>query len=141
MRELVASTELNDVLSHSWTGIVQVFRLQRRVCKPLVYTQEVVYGFTSLTPAHADPQRLLELTRGHWASENRLHRRRDGALQEDACQVRKGIAPRTLTILNSFLLALFDWLGVTNVASCTRTLAASPIRALRLFLHSLEKIK
>jgi hypothetical protein len=38
-------------------------------------------------------------------------------------------------------LHLFDWLGVTNVANSMRTLAAYPIRALRLFLLSLERIK
>jgi len=62
-------------------------------------------------------------------------------LQEDACQVRKGIASRTLTILNAFLLALFDWLGVTKVVSHMRTLAARPILALHLFFLSLERIK
>ncbi len=66
------------------------------------------------------------------AWENRLHRRRDGVLQEDA-QVRKGVTPRVLAILNSFLLALFDWLGVTNVASQMRVFAARPLLALRLF--------
>jgi hypothetical protein len=101
----------------------------------------MVYGFTSLTPAQADPQRLLELIRAHWAIENRSHWRRDVTLQEDASQVRKGIAPRTLTILNSFLLALFDWLGITNVASHMRILAARPLLALRLFLLSVERIK
>ena len=90
------------------------FRLRRRVEKPLVCTQQTVYGFTSLTAAQAGPDRLLELIRAHWAIENRLHHRRDVTLWEDACQVRKGIAPRALAILNSFLLTLFDWLGVAS---------------------------
>ena len=141
LRDLVASTELNDFLCKPWSGIAQVFRLRRRVCKPLVCTQEIVYGFTSLTAAQAGPDRLLELSRDHWAIENRSHYRRDVTLREDACQVRKGIAPRTLAILNSFLLAVFDWLGVTNVASQMRTFAARPSEALRLFLLSLERIK
>jgi hypothetical protein len=75
------------------------------------------------------------------AWENRLHDRRDVTLREDASQVRKGTAPRTLAILNSFLLALFDWLGVTNVASQMRTFNAHPILALRLFFFSLQRIK
>jgi predicted transposase YbfD/YdcC len=95
MRELVASTELNDFLATSWPGIAQVFFLRRRVCKPLLCTQELVFGFTSLAPGQADPKRLLELLRAHWAIENRLHWRRDVTLREDACQVRKGSAPRT----------------------------------------------
>ena len=73
--------------------------------------------------------------------ENRLHYRRDVTLQEDACQVRKGIAPRTLAVLNSFLLAVFDWLEVSNVASQMRTFAAQPLLALHLFTESLVRIK
>ncbi|GAC1565705.1 MAG: ISAs1 family transposase [Ktedonobacteraceae bacterium] len=140
-RTLVASTELNEFLAKPWTGVAQVFRLRRRVCKPLSCTQEVVYGITSLTPAQASPQRLLALIREHWAIENRLHWRRDVTLGEDACQVRKGRAPRVLSILNSFLLALFEWLGVTNVARYMRRVSASPMLALRLFVLSVERIK
>lgn len=107
-REIVASTELNEFLGKQWLGVAQVFCLRRRVQRPLYCTQQMVYGLTSLSPQQAGPERLQALIRGHWAIENRLHRRRDGSLQEDACQVRKGVAPRILAILNSFLLALFD---------------------------------
>lgn len=140
-RELVACTELKELLAKPWSGVAQVFGLRRRVCKPLVCTQEVVSGLTSLTPAQADPERLIEVIREHWAIENRLHRRRDVTLGEDACQVRKGCAPRVLSILNSFLLAVVDWLGVTNVASYMPRVSARPILALRLFLLSLDRIK
>lgn len=137
VRELIASTELNDFLATSWTGVAQVFRLRRRVSKALFCTQEMVYGFTSLTPAQADPGRLLELIRGHWAIENRLHWRRDVTLREDHCQVRKGAAPRVLAVLNSFLLGLFDLLGVSNVAHQMRRFDAQPILALHLLLGKL----
>ncbi|GAC1429953.1 MAG: hypothetical protein NVSMB54_22600 [Ktedonobacteraceae bacterium] len=140
-RDLVASTELNEFLATPWHGVAQVFCLRRRVEKPLVCTQQVVYGITSLTPTQASAERLLELMRNHWAIENRLHWRRDVTLGEDACQVRKGGAPRVLSILNSFLLALFDWLGVTNVASYMRQISACPLLALRLFFLSVERIK
>ncbi|WP_373323727.1 ISAs1 family transposase [Dictyobacter formicarum] len=69
VRTLVASTELNDFLGHEWPGIAQVFRLRRRVSKALSCTQEWVYGITSLTPSQANPQRLLQLIRDHWAIE------------------------------------------------------------------------
>ena len=62
-------------------------------------------------------------------------------LREDACQVRKGQAPRTLAILNSFVLALFDWLAVRNVASQMRVFAAQSLQALRLFMVPLERMK
>lgn len=141
MRTLVVRTELNDFLGLEWLGLAQVFRLRRRVTKAIVYTQEWVYGFTSLTPAQAGPQRLLQLIRDHWTIENRLHYRLDVTLREDACQVRKGHAPRTLVILNSFFLAVFDWLGVTNAASQMRIFGARPILALHLFFLSLSRIK
>lgn len=140
-RDLIASTELNEFLAQSWHGVAQVFCLRRRVEKPLVCTQEFVYGLTSLTPTQADSHRLLELIRDHWAIENRLHWRRDVTLGEDACQVRKGCAPRILSILNSFLLALLDWLQVTNVASYMRRVSACPLLALRLLFLSVERIK
>ncbi len=138
---MIASTELNDFLAGAWPGVGQVFFLRRRFHHPLKCTQQIVYGFTSLTPEQAGPDRLLELVRAHWAIENKLHYRRDVTLREDACQVRKGQAPRTLAILNSVLLAVFDWLEVANVASQMRLFAARPFLALRLFMAPLERIK
>ena len=68
--------------------------------------------------------------------ENRLHYRRDVTLREDDCQVCKGEAPRVLALLNSFLLALLDFLGVSNVPSQMRTFDAHPLKAVRLLLGS-----
>jgi hypothetical protein len=73
--------------------------------------------------------------------ENRLHWRRDVMLREDACQVRKGEAPRVLAVLNSFLLALLDWQGVTNVPHQMRIFDARPALAVRLLLGSLLTFK
>src|SRR5215467_13465041 len=136
-RELVASTELNDFLATPWIGVAQVFCLRRRISKPLFCTQEIVYGLTSLPATQAGPERLMELIRDHWAIENRLHGRRDGTLREDHCQVRKGAAPRVLAVLNSFLLGLLDFLGVSNVAKQMRIFDARPFQATRLLLGSL----
>ena len=69
--------------------------------------------------------------------ENRLHWRRDVTLREDDCQVRKGEAPRVLAVLNRFLLALLDFLGVSNVPSQMRTFDAHPLQAVRLLVGSL----
>lgn len=137
LRQLLASTDLNAFLASTWTGVEQVFCLRRRVQKALVCTQETVYGFTSLTPAQAGPERLLELIREHWAIENRLHWRRDVTLREDHCQVRKGVAPRVLAILNSFLLGLLDLLGISNVARQMRLFDARPLQAVQLLLGRL----
>lgn len=141
IRELVVSTELNDFLGGQWVGVAQVFRLTRTVIEDGQRREEVVYGITSLAPAHASAQRLLDLVRAHWAIENRLHWRRDVTLREDHCQTRKGSAPRVLAVLNSFLLALLDFLGVRNVAQQTRLFDAHPLLAVRLLLGSLLTFK
>ncbi len=73
--------------------------------------------------------------------ENRLHWRRDVTLREDHCQVRKGNAPRVLAVLNSFLLALLDFRGVTNVPQQMRIFDAQPLLAVRLLLGSLLTFK
>jgi len=93
IRELTASTELNEFLGGQWAGVAQVFRLVRTVYEKGKVRQEVVYGITSLSASQASATRLLELVRAHWAIENRLHWRRDVTLREDHCQVRKGDAP------------------------------------------------
>jgi len=135
-RELTASTELNDFLAGKWAGVAQVFQLKRTVSEKGQMRQETIYGITSLSVSQASAKRLLELVREHWWIENRLHYRRDVTLREDQCQVRKGIAPRVLAVLNSFLLALLDFLGVNNVPSQMRRFEAQPLLAVRLLLGS-----
>ena len=141
IRELVASTELNDFLAGQWAGVAQVFRLTRIVKEDGKTRTEVVYGITSLSPQVASPERLLQLVRAHWAIENRLHWRRDVTLREDHSQVRKGDAPRVLALLNSFLLAVLDFLGVSNVPKHMRIFDAQPVLAVRLLLGSLLTFK
>ena len=141
IREVVATTELNEFLAGKWTGVAQVFRLTRTVTEDGQTHTEVVYGLSSLSPKQASAARLLELVRDHWAIENRLHWRRDVTLREDHSQVRKGNAPRVLAVLNSFLLALLDWRGVSNVPQQMRLFDAQPCQAVRLLLGPLLTFK
>ncbi len=141
IRELVATTELNDFLAGQWAGVAQVFRLTRTVIERDETRTEVIYGITSLSLTQASAARLLELVREHWTIENCLHWRRDVTLREDHCQVRKGDAPRVLAVLNSFLLALLDFLRVTNVPRQMRIFDAHPLQAVRLLLGSLLTFK
>lgn len=136
-RQITTSTQLNTFFEPDWTSIGQVFQLRRRVTKPLLCTQETVYGITSLTPAQATPQQLLAFSRGHWAIENRLHYRRDVTLGEDQCQVRTGHAPHVLAALNNAVLALADALHAPNLASLLRRFDARPQEALTLLLTHL----
>jgi predicted transposase YbfD/YdcC len=94
-------------------------------------TEEIVYGITSLIPEKADPSRVLNLNRGHWAIENRLHWVRDVTFDEDRSQIRTGSAPRVMATLRNFAIGLFRYLGSTNIAQTLRQMAAKPNLALR----------
>lgn len=141
LRELVASTELNEWLAATWPGVEQVFWLQRTISRQGQQHIQTIYGITNLSPTHASAARLLEVVRRHWTIENRLHWRRDVTLGEDHCQVRKGAAPLVLAALNSLVLAVFDFLEVGNVPQQMRRLDAHPAQAVRLVLGSLLTIK
>jgi len=136
-RTLVATTDLNEFLGRDWAEVGQVFRLERTVLKKGTWSTTVVYGLSSLPPKRADARRLLELNRGHWSIENRSHWRRDVTLGEDHSQVRTGCAPEVLAALNNTVLALMDFLHVSNVPNQMRFYQAQPLEALRLLLVKL----
>ena len=100
-------------------------------------SQQIVYGFSNLTPAQASPETIATFVRNHWAIENRLHWRRDVTLHEDQSQVRTTGKPPVLAALNNIVLALMDWLGVRNVPEPMRIFAAFPKLALTLLLGPL----
>jgi predicted transposase YbfD/YdcC len=101
-----------------WPELAQVFKLERHSTNTLGETKtQVRYGITSLPAYLANPQRLLELSRGHWGIENGLHYRRDVTLREDHTQLRMGHAPEMLAVLNNIVLGLFARLGETSAGS------------------------
>jgi predicted transposase YbfD/YdcC len=97
-------------------------------------SQQVVYGFSNLTPTEASPEAVATFLRDHWAVENRLHWRRDVTLREDHSQVRVAGRPEGLAALNNVVLALIDWLGARNVPEQMRIFSAFPKLALELLL-------
>ena len=78
MRRLWVSGELAGY-SH-WPHLAQVCRLERITPTKGGTRRETVYAVTSLPPEKADAARLLELWRGHWGIENRVHWVRDATL-------------------------------------------------------------
>ena len=80
---------------------------------------------------------LLRLIRRHWYIENRVHWRRDVTLKEDVSRVREGQTPHVMAALNNVVLALMDFLNVSNVAAQMRVFEAHPEEALSLLLRSL----
>ena len=137
VRQLRASTELNEYLAATWIDVAQVFAIESEIVRNGKATQEVVYGITSLPPAEADPEQVLTLVRRHWHLENRVHWRRDVTLGEDGCQVKQRKAAQVLAALNNGVLTLMDHLGVANVKAQMREFAANPLAAVALVLGAL----
>jgi predicted transposase YbfD/YdcC len=137
IRELWASTQMNAWFETEWAGVAQVFRIRRHVKAGANEREETVYGLTNLPRKKANASRLLAFQQAHWRIENRLHYRRDVTLGEDACQVRMSGAPQALAALNGGVLALMDWLQVSNVASQMRHFCAHPVEVLQLLCGKL----
>jgi predicted transposase YbfD/YdcC len=105
-RWLDCHAHLNEYLD--WTGLQQVFRLQRVVhhLRTGKLTYEVGFGITSLQPQQASPQALLDHIRQHWHVENRLHYVRDVTFHEDACPIRQPQRQHVLATLNNLAIGL-----------------------------------
>ena len=109
IRKIAVSAE---VVSHlGWPGAAQVARIERiREIGGKVST-DTAYIVTSLAAAEASPERLLDLTRTHWAIENRLHYVRDVSFNEDRCRVRSGA--RALAAIRNLVLYLIRSAGMS----------------------------
>ena len=117
-----------------WPGLAQVFELGRHVIlqKTGEERAEVVYGVTSLNPERATPGRVLDLVRGHWHVENKLHWVRDVTFDEDRSQVRCGSIPQVMAAFRNTVIGLMHWTEETNIAAACRRFAAQPWSALAL---------
>ena len=139
VREIWASTQMNEWFEKRWAGIAQVFMIRRTITQKGETREETVYGITSLPRKKANARRLLQLNRKHWSIENRLHHRKDVTLGEDASQTRVKGTPQVLAALNGGILALMDFLGITNVAKQLIHYCAHPRDALQLLLGKLSR--
>jgi predicted transposase YbfD/YdcC len=134
-RTLTSSSLLKEYLD--WPYVEQVFRLERRFVRVTdgKELQEVSYGVTSLTREEADAGRLLQLSRGHWGIENKLHYRRDDTLHEDRCRL-KGQGAQAMALLNNLVLGLLRNRGFETAPDARRYYAANWHEAAALILRS-----
>lgn len=118
-----------------WPALRQVFKLDRHVicCQTGLLTEETVYGITSLDPQQATAQDLLHWTRQHWGIENGLHFRRDTTLQEDTIRMQHPHQAQVTAVLNNFLVALTNKMGLSNLASARRRFDAAITLALAAY--------
>jgi hypothetical protein len=69
-----------------------------------------VYAITSLGFAQANPARLADLLRGHWAIEA-VHHLRDTTFAEDGSQVRTGAGPHVMATLRNLVIGMLSRAG------------------------------
>jgi predicted transposase YbfD/YdcC len=125
IRSISASSILNDYLDFPYCGQVFKINRQRTHLKSDKTENETIFGITSLSPEEASPERLLQINRKHWGIENRSHYVRDVTFDEDRQQVRTKTGPQMLACLRNFAISLIRLTGGQNIASATRSLAAS----------------
>jgi predicted transposase YbfD/YdcC len=130
MRTLRRTTHLTK--QQEWAGLKQGFEIVRQRTEKGKTTEEVVHGITSLSPERADAERLLKLTREHWAIENELHYKRDVTLAEDASRIRKGVAPQVMAALRNSIIHILNDVKAPNLAAAVRTMANCFSQALEL---------
>ena len=129
-RRLWASAALNDYLD--WPGLGQVCCVERTRWRRGKETVERAYAITSLLAERADAARLLEIWRGHWGIENRLHWVRDVVFGEDRSQVRTGSAPQLLAALRNLVIGMLRLGGVKNISAALRHYGWKPWDTLTL---------
>ena len=74
----------------------------------------------------------MQLWRGHWGIENRVHWVRDVTLVEDRSAVRSGSAPQVMAALRNLVLGLLRLAGQRNIAAALRHYGWHPAAALQL---------
>jgi predicted transposase YbfD/YdcC len=132
VRTIKVSSEMNAYLASSWPFLSQVAQLTRTVTKAGQTTTEVVYLITTLSATAASPQRLLELNRGHWSIENRIHYVRDVTFGEDRSRLRTGNAPQIMAALRNLAITLIHRSGSRHIRVSRRHFASCPHEALAL---------
>lgn len=134
-RTLTSSSMLKDYLN--WPYAEQVFRLERHFVRVVdgKEMKEMSYGVTSLTREEANADRLLQLSRGHWGIENKLHYRRDDTLREDRCRL-KGQGAQAMAALNNLVLGLLRNTDFGTVPDARRNYAVNLQEAANLILRS-----
>lgn len=133
-RELVASTDLAGY--PAWPGHAQLFRVERTRREHGRPKRARNDGIAGLPPA-ADPARLLALKRGHWAIENRLHRRKEVSCGEDACLIYVGQGPTVVALLRDATVSALHRAGIDRVAGRLRRPGQHPAEAVALVLRPL----
>lgn len=132
VRRIWTSEAINDYVQFPYVAQVVKIERERTLLKTRQTSREVAYLVTSLSRERASAARLLELNRGHWSIENRLHYVRDWSFDEDRCGIRSGSLPWVMATLRNLAVGLLRRAGHSNIAAGLRECAALPHRAVAL---------
>ena len=83
--------------SEDWPGLASVIRVETQRTSADGKTEARTRYMIS--DRRFTPQKALELFRGHWAIENRLHWKLDVIFEEDSARSRKDYAPENLAVI------------------------------------------
>jgi predicted transposase YbfD/YdcC len=84
------------------------------------HTVELAYGVTSLRPEQASAKQLLELNRGHWEIENRIHYVRDVTYDEDRSRIRTDKGPRMMASIRNIAISIVRMMGFRYIPDANR---------------------
>lgn len=109
----------------------QAMRITRtRTTRDGKTSTEIAYCITSLSPQRASPEKLLEINRGHWHVENKVHYVRDVSQNEDRRYRRTN--PGVFATLHNLTLSLGRMCSTEFLPSIQRALQMQPAWALRM---------
>jgi predicted transposase YbfD/YdcC len=122
IRKIWTSTHLNDYLDFPHVG--QIFLIERHTIEKKTGKRscEIAYGVTSRPPQQADPERILNINRGHWTIENSCHYIIDWNYDEDRSRIRTGHGPENITRMRRFAIGVIKSKKVLSVAQKMREL-------------------
>lgn len=104
----IRSLELVEVTPSQagFPGVRLVARLETKVWRKGKWSHETVFLITSRTLQQLQAAGMLELKRGYWVIESRLHHCLDITMQEDLSRVRDPNAARVLGTIRRVILSL-----------------------------------
>jgi predicted transposase YbfD/YdcC len=94
--------------------------VEKRSRENVSHTIELAYGVTGLKQKHASAKRLLELNRGHWEIENRIHHVRDVTYDEDRCRIRAENGPRVMASIRNLAISIARMMGFRYIPDANR---------------------
>ena len=92
----------------TWNHIRQIAKIDRFRSKKVkgkwIDSNDTAYIVTSLTSNQASPQKMLDINRGHWSIENRLHWVKDVIFNEDRHNLSSRNACSIISKIRDFII-------------------------------------